>query len=102
MAGCHPERELITKRYLAHRGSYVRTALERLAEADDTEVEALDNALEAPVVQPALQHGHLHATSLREGGHAAIRNPRERHADMLVSQERNAVASATGASSWIR
>lgn len=48
----HPERELITRRYLAHRGAYVRTALERLAEADDTEVEALDNALEAPVVQP--------------------------------------------------
>jgi 3' terminal RNA ribose 2'-O-methyltransferase Hen1 len=48
----HPERELITKRYLAHRGSFVRTALERLAEADDTEVEALDNALDAPVVQP--------------------------------------------------
>jgi 3' terminal RNA ribose 2'-O-methyltransferase Hen1 len=46
----HPERELITRRYLAHRGGYVRTALERLAEADDTEVEALDNALEAPDV----------------------------------------------------
>jgi 3' terminal RNA ribose 2'-O-methyltransferase Hen1 len=48
--GAHPERELITRRYLAHRGSYVRAALERLAEADDTGVEALDNALEAPTV----------------------------------------------------
>ncbi len=46
----HPERELITKRYLAHRAGYVRTALERLAESDDTEVEALDNALEPPDV----------------------------------------------------
>jgi 3' terminal RNA ribose 2'-O-methyltransferase Hen1 len=48
----HPERELITKRYLVHRGAYVRSALERLAEADDTEVEALDNALAEPVVRP--------------------------------------------------
>jgi len=68
----HPERELITRRYLAHRGAYVRTALERLAEADDVEVEALDNALEAPAVRPELQQGHLPATSLPEGGHAAI------------------------------
>jgi 3' terminal RNA ribose 2'-O-methyltransferase Hen1 len=61
----HPERELITTRYLAHQGSYVRTALERLAEADDTEVEALDNALEAPQVQPELQDGHPSAKGLQ-------------------------------------
>jgi 3' terminal RNA ribose 2'-O-methyltransferase Hen1 len=68
----HPERELITKRYLAHRGAYVRTALERLAEADDTEVEALDNALAAPEVQPELQQSHFAATTLQESGFAAI------------------------------
>jgi 2-polyprenyl-3-methyl-5-hydroxy-6-metoxy-1,4-benzoquinol methylase len=82
----HPERELITKRYLAHRGSYVRTALERLAEADDTEVEALDNALEAPVVQPECQPGgrqaggaggvgkqsHFHDTTRHESGFADV------------------------------
>jgi 3' terminal RNA ribose 2'-O-methyltransferase Hen1 len=62
----HPERELITKRYLAHRGSYVRTALERLAEADDTEVEALDNALEAPVVQPAIPEARERPVPLSE------------------------------------
>jgi 3' terminal RNA ribose 2'-O-methyltransferase Hen1 len=71
----HPERELITKRYLAHRGSYVRAAMERLAEADDTEVEALDNALEPPVVHPELQQSHFHATTLHESGFAAIRPP---------------------------
>ncbi len=68
----HPERELITKRYLAHRGAYVRTALERLAEVDDTSVEALDNALDAPEVQPELQQSHFHATTLHESGFAAI------------------------------
>src|SRR5439155_26857380 len=50
----HPERELITKRYLAHRVAYVRTAMERLAEADDTEIElpALEHAI-LGVARPA-------------------------------------------------
>jgi 3' terminal RNA ribose 2'-O-methyltransferase Hen1 len=47
----HPERDLITGRYLGHRGSYVRSALDRLAEADEVRPEALDNALAEPVVE---------------------------------------------------
>ncbi len=35
----HPERDLITDRYLAHRGSYVESALTRLADVDDVPVE---------------------------------------------------------------
>ena len=31
----HPERRLVTDRYLAHQRDYVRTALDRLAEVDD-------------------------------------------------------------------
>jgi 3' terminal RNA ribose 2'-O-methyltransferase Hen1 len=46
----HPERELITGRYLAHRSTFVRSALDRLAEADEIEPETLDNALAEPVV----------------------------------------------------
>ncbi|MGB9993599.1 3' terminal RNA ribose 2'-O-methyltransferase Hen1 [Streptomyces pseudogriseolus] len=47
----HPERELIIRRYLSHRWSLTRRAQERLelvrlAEADDSEVEDLDNAVE--------------------------------------------------------
>lgn len=38
----HPERELITRRYLAHQRGYVHTAVARLAEADQTTLEALD------------------------------------------------------------
>jgi 3' terminal RNA ribose 2'-O-methyltransferase Hen1 len=45
----HPDRTLITERYLAHRSPYVRSALERLAESDDVAVEVLDNALAGPV-----------------------------------------------------
>lgn len=46
----HPERELITRRYLARRWSLAREAMRRLeiarlAEADDREVEEVDNAV---------------------------------------------------------
>jgi 3' terminal RNA ribose 2'-O-methyltransferase Hen1 len=46
----HPERELIARRYLAHRAPLVRTAVARLAEVDDTEPEELDNATDAAEV----------------------------------------------------
>ncbi|HET9142023.1 3' terminal RNA ribose 2'-O-methyltransferase Hen1 [Actinophytocola sp.] len=46
----HPERNLITGRYLRHRGEYVRSALDRLAEAEGVEPESMDNALAEPVV----------------------------------------------------
>ncbi len=41
----HPERPLIVRRYLRGRGGLTRETLARLAEADDTEPEALDNAV---------------------------------------------------------
>ena len=42
----HPEKELITRRYLAHKRELTRDALARLAEVDDMEPEDLDNALD--------------------------------------------------------
>ncbi|MFB9909430.1 3' terminal RNA ribose 2'-O-methyltransferase Hen1 [Allokutzneria oryzae] len=51
--GAHPAREVITRRYLAHRGELVSTAVGRLAERDDAEPEVLDNA----VPDPALADG---------------------------------------------
>jgi 3' terminal RNA ribose 2'-O-methyltransferase Hen1 len=41
----HPEKELITRRYLSHQKKLTRSALARLAEADDTEPDQLDNAV---------------------------------------------------------
>jgi 3' terminal RNA ribose 2'-O-methyltransferase Hen1 len=41
----HPEKALISRRYLAHRRELTESALARLAEADDTEPEELDNAV---------------------------------------------------------
>ena len=43
----HPDRELITRRYLAHKGSLARQAIARLAEVDDTDPDALDDAAAA-------------------------------------------------------
>ena len=52
----HPERGLITRRYLRRKNAFVRTALaqlalERLADADDSDVDELDNAV--PVEETA-------------------------------------------------
>ncbi len=41
----HPDRELITRRYLGRRSTLVRSALARLAESDEVEESELDNAI---------------------------------------------------------
>jgi 3' terminal RNA ribose 2'-O-methyltransferase Hen1 len=48
----HPEKELITRRYLAHRRELTHTALARLAEVDDAEPEELDNAVPLDETEP--------------------------------------------------
>jgi 3' terminal RNA ribose 2'-O-methyltransferase Hen1 len=55
----HPDRDLITRRYLAHKGSLARQAIARLAEVDDREPDALDDPT-APAAS-AVAHGHDHA-----------------------------------------
>ena len=45
----HPERDLITRRYLGHRTALSRRAIERLAEVDDADPEALDDAIAPPL-----------------------------------------------------
>jgi 3' terminal RNA ribose 2'-O-methyltransferase Hen1 len=41
----HPAKELITRRYLSHQRKLTASALTRLAEADDTDPDELDNAV---------------------------------------------------------
>jgi 3' terminal RNA ribose 2'-O-methyltransferase Hen1 len=48
----HPDKVLITRRYMAGRGSLTRAALARLAEVDDTVPESLDDAAAPPEVEP--------------------------------------------------
>ena len=44
----HPERDLITHRYLAHQRGLQRTALARLADVDDAPEAQIDNATDRP------------------------------------------------------
>jgi 3' terminal RNA ribose 2'-O-methyltransferase Hen1 len=44
--GAHPEKRLITRRYLSHSRDLTREALARLAEVDDAEPEEFDDALQ--------------------------------------------------------
>jgi 3' terminal RNA ribose 2'-O-methyltransferase Hen1 len=66
----HPEKELITRRYLSHQKKLTRSALARLAEADDTEPEELDNAVpDEPADKPlAVQRREAILAVLREAG----------------------------------
>ncbi|SEQ16951.1 3' terminal RNA ribose 2'-O-methyltransferase Hen1 [Lentzea xinjiangensis] len=51
----HPDKELITTRYLARKRPLVVSALERLADVDEVEPEELDNALAEPKISLAAQ-----------------------------------------------
>ncbi|MDQ3610117.1 MAG: 3' terminal RNA ribose 2'-O-methyltransferase Hen1 [Actinomycetota bacterium] len=61
----HPDRELIAQRYLAHKGSLSRQVMARLAEVDDVDADALDDAT-APsaVAGPAASHDGADAVEL--------------------------------------
>jgi 3' terminal RNA ribose 2'-O-methyltransferase Hen1 len=48
----HPEKELITRRYLPHQRRFTDEALERLAEADETDPESLLAVAEDPEASP--------------------------------------------------
>ncbi|MFH8337852.1 3' terminal RNA ribose 2'-O-methyltransferase Hen1 [Streptomyces sp. AM6-12] len=79
----HPEQQLITSRYLSRRWSLTRQAREalelvRLAEADDSEVEAIDNAVgeeteaEERPTPLAVQRRDAIVTALRARGAARV------------------------------
>lgn len=75
----HPDRELITRRYLAHRRELVTSAVGRLAEIDDLDPETLDNAVppeDAEIVerQPSLADQRRVAVlaALRSAGASSV------------------------------
>ena len=70
----HPDRDLVTRRYLAHQGSLARQAIARLAEVDDADPEALDDAT-APSV-------HAQAA----GGQAAGGQEEDRPVPLVVQR----------------
>jgi 3' terminal RNA ribose 2'-O-methyltransferase Hen1 len=74
----HPEQKLITSRYLSRRWSLTREALARLAEADDSEPEAIDNAVDETAdteerpVPLAVQRREAILAALRAAGAARV------------------------------
>ncbi|MEU5313899.1 3' terminal RNA ribose 2'-O-methyltransferase Hen1 [Streptomyces sp. NPDC021562] len=79
----HPEQRLITSRYLSRRWSLTRQAMERLelvrlAETDDSEVEDIDNAVEAETESEekptplAAQRREAILTALKRAGAARV------------------------------
>jgi len=70
----HPERELITRRYLGHHRPLVANAVARLAEIDDTEPDALDNAVTEDAASTPLAHLRRSAviTALRAEGASRV------------------------------
>ncbi len=53
----HPDRALITRRYLAHQRGLAQAALARLAESDDLDPAELDNAVPDPDAEAATAAG---------------------------------------------
>ena len=124
----HPEQKLITSRYLSRRWSLTRQAMERLelvrlAEADDSEVEEIDNAVDEttdteekpvplavqrrdgdprraaaagarPGARPRLRPGPVGAGAAQ--GRAVHRDRRRRRVDARADHRLAAAASWTG------
>jgi 3' terminal RNA ribose 2'-O-methyltransferase Hen1 len=83
----HPEKALITSRYLAHQRGFAEAALARLAEVDDTAPEDLDNATEGAV---RLETGELETGDLDPAGPDA----RQDRPEPLQQLRRGAVLAA--------
>ena len=91
----HPERDLITHRYLAHQRTLTASAVARLAEVDDTEPEALDNAVPDGAAEadgPAPPRVTL-AQERREGVLAVLRDTVLRDTVLHDSAPRNSGAA---------
>ncbi|MEV1121151.1 3' terminal RNA ribose 2'-O-methyltransferase Hen1 [Actinosynnema sp. NPDC049800] len=70
--GAHPDRELITTRYLMRRRPLVRSALSRLADVEEVEPEELDNALVEPKVSLAVQRREAILDQLKQVGARSV------------------------------
>ena len=64
----HPERALITRRYLLHRRALTDAALARLAESDDLDPADLDNAVPEPRAGEPTPEAGTPEASTAEGG----------------------------------
>ncbi|MGW3494514.1 3' terminal RNA ribose 2'-O-methyltransferase Hen1 [Streptomyces sp. NPDC001020] len=96
----HPEQQLITNRYLSRRWSLTRQARERLelvrlAEADDSEVEEIDNAVGEETGTEEMA-GAEHGTGAGTGADGEVGT--QEKATSLAVQRRDAIVAALRAS----
>lgn len=78
--GGHPDKDLITRRYLARAGSLTRVALARLAELGDEVESAIEPAADEEILQPeekriplnAQRHEAVHEVLLELGAQSVI------------------------------
>ena len=69
----HPDKELISERYLAHQRRLAASAMERLADVDDTPVERLDNAVDSGAPRPlAAERRRVVIDMLRAAGASRV------------------------------
>jgi 3' terminal RNA ribose 2'-O-methyltransferase Hen1 len=69
----HPEKEMISSRYLSHRRALTEAALARLAEADDAGADDFDNAVDGAAVVDAPERPVSLAAQRRGSVLAAVR-----------------------------
>ncbi|MER6366636.1 3' terminal RNA ribose 2'-O-methyltransferase Hen1 [Kitasatospora sp. NPDC001527] len=90
----HPERALITRRYLSRRWSLTRRAMERLelarlAEADDREADEVDNAIDDSTIDDATADDNAERPERPEQPEQAEERP-----PSLAEQRRTAILAA--------
>ncbi|HZU58329.1 MAG TPA: 3' terminal RNA ribose 2'-O-methyltransferase Hen1 [Actinocrinis sp.] len=98
----HPDRELITRRYLGRRPALVRTALGRLAEIDEVAESELDNAVdpaeadsvEAEPAEGAMAESPAAAEGEPSPGQAEQPTAAEVRKQSLAAHRRDAVLAA--------
>ncbi len=71
--GTHPEKVVITSRYLSHRRALTEVAMARLADVDETDLDELDNAMAAALVVDAPDRAMPLAEQRRGAVLAAVR-----------------------------
>jgi 2-polyprenyl-3-methyl-5-hydroxy-6-metoxy-1,4-benzoquinol methylase len=90
----HPDRELITRRYLGRRPTLVRSALARLAESDEVDESELDNAIAPEEAEAEEAGGDAQAPSAATGAETAAEVGEPERTASLALLRREAVLAA--------
>ena len=90
----HPERALISRRYLLHRRALTDAALARLAESDDLDPAEIDNAVPEPEPETETQEAGAQGAGAQEAGAEPEGEPEPERPVSLAMLRRRAVLAA--------